>query len=262
MRVTKWKAAIAIVATISLGATGAYADHVFTDVPDDRFFADAAEWAKNNGMTTGCGDGTTFCPDDPVTRGENITFAKRYDDLVVQPALSEQQAEIDALEATVDALTARIPEVIVARFSPIDDWDGNGGFTAAASITTDADGMLTIEYTTNVAKDLDATGSGLVTLFADLFINDQYIRSVSQTISMDDATSDHTVAMHHAAQVPPGTYDVEVTLIHVSGTDPLVFVHEQDLVLTHHSSTDASFAPLGQALSVTDGDLVAQQRNR
>ena len=38
-------------------------------------------------MTTGCNGGTAFCPEDPVTRGENITFAKRYDDLVVQPAV-------------------------------------------------------------------------------------------------------------------------------------------------------------------------------
>lgn len=88
MRVTKWRVAAAVVALIALSTTTAYATHVFTDVEDGRFYADAAEWAKDNGITFGCGDGTTFCPDDPVTRGENVTFAKRYDDNVVQPALT------------------------------------------------------------------------------------------------------------------------------------------------------------------------------
>ena len=100
MKVTKATAAAITVATLALSATAAYASHVFTDVEDDRFYAAAVAWADENGITTGCGAGTTFCPEDPVTRGENITFAKRYDDNIVQPALGNFDNRLDALEAS------------------------------------------------------------------------------------------------------------------------------------------------------------------
>ena len=48
-------------------------------MPDGEFYTDAVEWAFDNGLTTGTTD-TTFEPDDGVTRGQNVTFAKRYDD--------------------------------------------------------------------------------------------------------------------------------------------------------------------------------------
>ena len=64
------------------------ATHTWPDVPDGRFYTAAVEWAQANGMTTGCDGGTNFCPDRGVSRAENLTYAKRYDDLVVQPALA------------------------------------------------------------------------------------------------------------------------------------------------------------------------------
>ena len=72
------------------------ATNSWPDVPDDKFYTDAVAWAKDNGMTTGCDGGTNFCPGRGVSRGENITFAKRYDDLVVQPALDDVNTAIDA----------------------------------------------------------------------------------------------------------------------------------------------------------------------
>ncbi|MEM9467888.1 MAG: hypothetical protein AAGA90_21120, partial [Actinomycetota bacterium] len=80
MRNPRWKIAIGLVVVATLSTTAAYADHVFDDLPDERFYADAAEWAKDNGITVGCNGGADFCGEDPVTRGENITFAKRYHD--------------------------------------------------------------------------------------------------------------------------------------------------------------------------------------
>lgn len=82
-------AGLLLVVVVSSGiATGA---HPFTDVPDGRFYSEAVDWAFNNGITTGT-SATTFEPDSTVTRGENITFAKRYDDFVVQPALAALEA--------------------------------------------------------------------------------------------------------------------------------------------------------------------------
>lgn len=85
------KGAIAGLVMVIVVSSGlALAANPFTDVPSGQFYADPVDWAYNNGITTGSPAGsTTFKPDDPVTRGENITFAKRYDDNVVQPALTE-----------------------------------------------------------------------------------------------------------------------------------------------------------------------------
>jgi hypothetical protein len=94
MTITKTKLAIALAAMALLAPAAAFATHSFSDVPDGQFYTEAVEWAKTNGMTTGCGDGTTFCTNDPVTRAENITFAKRYDDFVVQPALTALTSDI------------------------------------------------------------------------------------------------------------------------------------------------------------------------
>ena len=74
----------------------ALADQSWTDAPDGNFYSDALEWATVNGMTKGCDGGINFCPDRGATRAESITFAKRYDDLVVQPALDDIRAEIAA----------------------------------------------------------------------------------------------------------------------------------------------------------------------
>jgi len=114
-----------VLALALLAPATAFATHSFTDVPDGQFYTEAVEWAKANGMTTGCGDRTAFCTNDPVTRAENITFAKRYDDFVVQPALTTlsdsaaansagvantyTKAEVDAAVLAAMLGTATIP---------------------------------------------------------------------------------------------------------------------------------------------------------
>ena len=92
-----------ILVALVLGATAAYATHSWPDVPDNKFYAESVAWAKANGMTTGCEGGSNFCPDRGVTRGENITFAKRYDDLVVQPALQALEVEVKRLADLVES---------------------------------------------------------------------------------------------------------------------------------------------------------------
>ena len=81
-------AGVIVIAVVFSGT--ALATHVFDDVADTAFYAAATSWAKDNNITTGSPAGSkTFKPQDPVTRGESVTFLKRYDDNVVQPALSD-----------------------------------------------------------------------------------------------------------------------------------------------------------------------------
>jgi hypothetical protein len=96
---TRTRLALLIVAVALLVPAVAVASHVFDDVDDGRFFAGPVEWAATNGITTGT-TATTFEPDRGVTRGESVTFLKRYHDNIVTPALPERyHALVDATGA-------------------------------------------------------------------------------------------------------------------------------------------------------------------
>ena len=49
----------------------------FTDVPADRYYYEAVEWAVEFGVTAGTGDGATFSPDDICTHAQILTFLWR-----------------------------------------------------------------------------------------------------------------------------------------------------------------------------------------
>ena len=102
MFVSKAKLMMAVLVVALVVPATAFAAHSWPDVPDDKFYTESVAWAKANGMTTGCDGGTNFCPERGVTRGENITFAKRYDDIVVQPAIGT----LTAAAATAQAAAA------------------------------------------------------------------------------------------------------------------------------------------------------------
>ena len=91
------KFAAAVVGLIGLGATAGFASNTFTDVPAGRYYTDAVDWAFNNGVTTGT-SATTFSPEQAVTRAQNVTFAYRYDQNVVQPALDNIDTQLDAVD--------------------------------------------------------------------------------------------------------------------------------------------------------------------
>ncbi len=50
----------------------------FTDVLVGHYADEAIGWAVDQGITSGCGD-DEFCPDEPVTRAQIVTFLHRYD---------------------------------------------------------------------------------------------------------------------------------------------------------------------------------------
>lgn len=74
-----------VTATIAVFATGVAIGQSqrFDDVPPSHYAFDAAEWAVVHGITSGCGDGTRFCPDNTLNRAQVVTFLKRYDDWVL-----------------------------------------------------------------------------------------------------------------------------------------------------------------------------------
>lgn len=55
--------------------------HPFTDVKTGSYYADAVQWAWENGITAGT-DATHFSPDKPCTRGQMVVFLKRIAELL------------------------------------------------------------------------------------------------------------------------------------------------------------------------------------
>ena len=106
---SKTKLAIAVLAVALVVPATALATHVFDDVDDGRFYAEPIEWAADNGITTGVSSNPPlFAPERNVTRGENVTFLKRYDDNIVQPAVNALQDDVDDVQADIDAAEADI----------------------------------------------------------------------------------------------------------------------------------------------------------
>lgn len=60
-----------------MSATTAQPTHSFFDVPSSGWRNDAVAWMSSAGITTGC-SATTFCPDQEMTREQQITFLWRY----------------------------------------------------------------------------------------------------------------------------------------------------------------------------------------
>jgi hypothetical protein len=105
MKLTKTRIAAAIIAAATLTTGTALAGSAFDDVDDGRFYAEAVQWAKDNGITVGCDDGTNFCPDNPVTRGENVTFEFRTYKNVIEPRFEAIESELGSMEGGVASET-------------------------------------------------------------------------------------------------------------------------------------------------------------
>ena len=63
-----------------VGTVAAQTDQRFEDVPPDHYAYHSVDWAVENGITAGCGDGTNFCPERNLNRAHMVTFLKRYHD--------------------------------------------------------------------------------------------------------------------------------------------------------------------------------------
>ena len=72
-----------IVAAVGEQAVAANCDG-FTDVSDASSFCADVTWIKNRAITLGCGNGTTYCPNDPVTRLQMAAFLHRMGNVTFQ----------------------------------------------------------------------------------------------------------------------------------------------------------------------------------
>ena len=74
------RAAAAVLLAAVAGTAAAAPCAGFADVDDSSAFCTSVAWLKNEGITLGCGDGSTYCPDAAVTRLAMAAFMKRLAD--------------------------------------------------------------------------------------------------------------------------------------------------------------------------------------
>lgn len=90
-----------LLAILLLVPGASWASHQFSDVPDSDWAHDDISWLADAGVTLGCGDGSTFCPDDPVTRREMAVFMHRLSTGEVVDASTAVNADhVDGLDST------------------------------------------------------------------------------------------------------------------------------------------------------------------
>ncbi len=81
----------------------AAANHIFADVDHGYVHAPGIEYVADNGITAGCGDGTNYCPNDPVTRGQMATFLHRKSGNAPGIDASVNAASIDRVEQVTNS---------------------------------------------------------------------------------------------------------------------------------------------------------------
>ena len=102
-RVTRGQMAAFLVRALKLTELDPSID--FTDDNDSIFEADIERLATA-GITTGCGAGNTFCPNDPVTRGQMAAFLSR--------ALKYEVPVIADRDSTIDGILIDVSDEFVA----------------------------------------------------------------------------------------------------------------------------------------------------
>ena len=158
------KLAAAVVGVVVLAASAGFASNPFTDVSAGRYYTNAVAWAFSNGVTTGT-SATTFSPEQNVTRGQNVTFAYRYDQNVVQPELetiddnfdvvtdaindnADAISDIEDNVATVASDVANAPRVYFARVDSDGTVEKGNGITVEKGV----DGAYDVTLPENAAN--------------------------------------------------------------------------------------------------------------
>ena len=226
------------------------ATHSWPDVPDGRYYTEAVAWAQGNGMTTGCEGGTGFCPDRGVTRAENITFAKRYHDLVVLPVLDDIRADIAANPGSQGpAGAAGADGADGADGAPgADGADGADGAPGAAG----ADGADGADGTDGDAgvDGVDAESPDRVVWVADDSSGDFLLLSTALA-SITDASASNP----YVVRIAPGVYTETATVALKTYVD----VEGSGQGVTTITCACGGFA--ASSATVSAGDIVAEIRH-
>ena len=111
-RRARWRTVAAVVVTLSVASPlSAMATHRFRDVQDASVHAAGIEWLVDAGVTTGCGDGTTFCPSTGSTANKRRTSprVRRARDRPTRPPLNPPPCAVSPRPQSAAQTGARGP---------------------------------------------------------------------------------------------------------------------------------------------------------
>jgi hypothetical protein len=97
-----------------LGTREVRASHNFADVPDGYFAHDFVDFLVDNGLTAGCGGGN-FCPEQPVTRGQEAVFLKKFLEVGSMPQVVDATGRLVGRMVTVFESGAQVALVVQGR---------------------------------------------------------------------------------------------------------------------------------------------------
>lgn len=234
IKLTKTKLALLVALVALAGTSVAYAGHPFTDVEDGKWYSDAVEWAYDNDITTGKTP-TTFNGDDGVTRYEAVTFQQRYDENVAAPARDALADDIsdnaDAISDNASDHNQEVGRLAYEQFQDENDWDGND-LKTDVTIDVPTDGFLIVNYSANIGRDINESGSGTITVTAEFEHDGVTIDTFFQVIDLDATFFDfdsHSLSFTHVLEATEGDNDVDVTLSHGGDSDDLLYVYNENL---------------------------------
>lgn len=221
------RAAVCVSLAVLAVPSVAVANHVFDDVADGRFYAEPVEWAAENAITTGVTP-TEFAPEDPVTRGESVTFLKRYEDNIVAPRASATDDRVTDVEADIDELRDDRSAVAVDRDEDnVNDWEGEP-LTQGMTLSIPSDGYVLLTYDATFAKDSSSSSSLAAGVRADINIEgvSHAVSSTRIDQSLNTAATYRTISVTHLEPVEAGFLNVTGVLegtLTPAGTELQVF---------------------------------------
>jgi hypothetical protein len=174
----------------------------FTDVPTSAIYCTNTEWLANRGVTLGC-VGTSFCPNDLVTRASMALFLNRLaDSLVLPPVRIEDSPAAYTLDALANNNVLCASNVLVAANYP-------RSITLSTHVTArSASGQVTMGI-----QPLYSTNGGASWIFPNTF---------AQRVGFD-ATFEGNVSSPAAFTLPAGSnLAVGVGVFSVAGATGIV----------------------------------------
>jgi hypothetical protein len=88
----------------------------FTDVSAaDMVVCPAVQWVRNRSITLGCGTGTTYCPNDPVTRAAMALFMNRLG-VALSPQLALAEASLGAVDPDLSPVLCQTAVTAAATY--------------------------------------------------------------------------------------------------------------------------------------------------
>ncbi|HEX4882857.1 MAG TPA: hypothetical protein VFX05_01885, partial [Casimicrobiaceae bacterium] len=155
--------AFALAATAALPAAAQQCAN-FVDVLASSPFCPSVEWLKNRQITTGCGDGSAYCPNDAVTRLAMAAFMQRLGVALTPTFVRKREPGPLALNFSgqqVVCKTAAVPVTGYPRAAivrgTLNLFTPNGGMDVEAKVVYSTDGGTS--FTTPVTNDGFAYGA-------------------------------------------------------------------------------------------------------